>query len=155
SFIDFDTPSPKKRWVRLKKGVSVMAENVYVPPIGAVAPHPGLPSRHALKRAALVLATLAGTAAIAYFGYDYWTVGRFLESTDDAYVTADYTTVAPKISGYIADVLVRDNEPVNAGQLLARIDDRDFKAALDQAHADVAAANAAIRNFDAQLVLQQ
>jgi membrane fusion protein (multidrug efflux system) len=114
-----------------------------------------MPSLHAVKRAVLVLAALAGTAATAYFGYDYWSVGRFLESTDDAYVMADYTTVAPKISGYIADVLVQDNEPVKAGRLLARIDDRDFKTALDQAHADVAAADAAIRNLDAQVVLQQ
>jgi membrane fusion protein (multidrug efflux system) len=132
-----------------------MAENVQVTPIGAVAPLPAMPSRRALKRAALVLAAVAGTAAIAHFGYDYWTVGRFLESTDDAYVMADYTTIAPKISGYIADVLVQDNEPVKAGQLLARIDDRDFRTALDQAHADVAAADAAIHNLDAQLVLQQ
>jgi membrane fusion protein, multidrug efflux system len=70
-------------------------------------------------------------------------------------VTADYTTVAPKISGYIADVLVQDNESVKAGEILARIDDRDFKTALKQANADVAAADADIRNLDAQLVLQQ
>ena len=132
-----------------------MVENVYVAPIGAIAPLPAMPSRHPLKRAAAVLAAFAGTAAIAYFGYNYWTVGRFVESTDDAYVMADSTTIAPRISGYIADVLVLDNEPVKAGELLARIDDRDFKTALDQAHADVAAAAAAILNLDAQLVLQQ
>ena len=68
---------------------------------------------------------------------------------------ADYTTVAPKVSGYIAEVLVGDNETVKAGQVLARIDDRDFKTALDQAQADVAAAEAAIRNLDAQIALQQ
>ena len=133
-----------------------MAENDgHVARSRAAATLPALRSRHALKRAAFVLAALAGTAAIAYFGYDYWTVGRFLESTDDAFVMADYTTIAPKISGYIADVLVQDNEPVKAGQVLARIDDRDFKTALDQAQADVAAADAAVRNLDAQLVLQQ
>jgi membrane fusion protein (multidrug efflux system) len=113
------------------------------------------PSRQAIKHTALGLAALAGIAGAAYFGHAYWTVGRFLESTDDAYVQADYTTVAPKISGYIAEVLVRDNERVKAGQVLARIDDRDFRTALDQTRADVAAAEAAIRNLDAQLVLQQ
>jgi membrane fusion protein (multidrug efflux system) len=54
-------------------------------------------------------------------------------------VKADSTIISPKVSGYIAEVLVADNQPVKAGQLLARIDDRDFRTALDQAHADVAA----------------
>ena len=65
------------------------------------------------------------------------------------------TIIAPKVSGYIAEVLVGDNQPVEAGQLLARIDDRDFKTALNQAHADVAASEAAVRNLDAQIALQQ
>jgi membrane fusion protein (multidrug efflux system) len=114
-----------------------------------------IPSRGQLKRIALVLALLAGTAAGGYYGHDYWTTGRYLESTDDAYVKADSTIIAPKVSGYIAKVLVGDNQPVKAGQLLARIDDRDFRAALDQANADVAAAEASVRNLDAQIALQQ
>jgi len=81
--------------------------------------------------------------------------GRYLETTDDAYVKADSTIIAPKVSGYIAEVLVADNEPVKAGQVLARIDDRDFKTALNQAKADVAASEAAIRNLDAQIELQE
>src|SRR3954468_16937866 len=113
------------------------------------------PTRNMVRRAALALAFLAGTAAIVYWGHDYWVNGRFLETTDDAYVKADSTIVAPKVSGYIAKVLVSDNEKVKAGQLLAKIDDRDFKAALDQARADVAAAEASVRNLDAQLELQQ
>ena len=52
-------------------------------------------------------------------------------------------------------VLVGDNQPVKAGQMLARIDDRDFRTALEQAQADVAASEAAVRNLDAQLALQQ
>ncbi|MCA1478027.1 MULTISPECIES: HlyD family secretion protein [Bradyrhizobium] len=114
-----------------------------------------IPARNRVRRAALVLALLAGTATMAYYGHDYWTNGRYLESTDDAYVKADSTIVAPKVSGYIAKVLVGDNEKVRAGQLLAKIDDRDFKAALDQAKADVAAGEASVRNIDAQLELQQ
>src|SRR5437868_459598 len=113
------------------------------------------PSQRAVKRAALALALTLGIAAVADLGYDYLTTGRYLESTDDAYVKADSTIVSPKVSGYIAQVLVGDNQPVKAGQLLARIDDRDFKAALDQAHADVDAAEAAVRNLDAQIALQQ
>jgi membrane fusion protein, multidrug efflux system len=113
------------------------------------------PSRQAIKRAALGLALALGIAAAADFGYGYLTVGRYLESTDDAYVKADSTIVSPKVSGYIAEVLVGDNQPVKSGQLLARIDDRDFKTALHQADADVAASEAEVRNLDAQITLQQ
>jgi membrane fusion protein, multidrug efflux system len=113
------------------------------------------PSRQTIKRAALGLALVLGVAAAADFGYGYLTTGRYLESTDDAYVKADSTIVSPKVSGYIAEVLVGDNQPVKAGQLLARIDDRDFKTALNQSHADVAASEAAVRNLDAQIALQQ
>jgi membrane fusion protein (multidrug efflux system) len=113
------------------------------------------PSRLAIKRAALALAVALGVAVAADFGYGYLSTGRYLESTDDAYVKADSTIVSPKVSGYIADVLVGDNQAVKAGQLLARIDDRDFRTALDSARADVAGSEAAVRNLDAQIVLQQ
>lgn len=114
-----------------------------------------LPSRTTIKKSVLALALLAGTTALVGYGHHYWTTGRFLETTDDAYVKADYTTIAPKVPGYISDVLVRDNQHVTAGQVLARIDDRDYRAALAQAHADVSAAIAAIDNLTAQINLQQ
>ena len=113
------------------------------------------PYRQAIRRAALAVAVALGIAGAADFGYGYLTTGRYLESTDDAYVKADSTLVSPKVSGYLAEVLVGDNQPVKAGQLLARIDDRDFRTALNQAHADVAGAEAAVRNLDAQIALQQ
>src|SRR5882757_9729077 len=112
-------------------------------------------SRQAIKRTALALMLALGVAGAADFGYGYFTTGRYLESTDDAYVKADSTIISPKVSGYIAEVLVGDNQPVKTGQLLARIDDRDFRTALDQAHADVAGSEAAVRNLDAQTALQQ
>jgi membrane fusion protein (multidrug efflux system) len=96
-----------------------------------------------------------GIAAAADFSHYYLTTGRYLETTDDAYVKADSTIIAPKVSGYIAEVLVSDNEPVKAGQVLARIDDRDFKTTLNQAKADVAASEAAVRNLNAQIELQE
>ena len=98
------------------------------------------------------MAVLAGAA---WYGWDYWTVGQYLVSTDDAYVKADSTTIAPKVSGYLREVLVGDNERVNTGEVLARIDERDFEVALDQAKADVASANAAIASKQAQLGVQQ
>jgi membrane fusion protein (multidrug efflux system) len=112
------------------------------------------PSRRAIKRTALGLALALGVAGAVDFGYGYLTTGRYLESTDDAYVKADSTIVSPKVSGYLAEVLVGDNQPVKSGQLLARIDDRDFRTALDQAHADVAGSEATVRNLDAQIALQ-
>ncbi len=98
---------------------------------------------------------IAIIAAVGYYGHDYWQNGRFEVSTDDAYVQADNSSIAPKISGYLAEVLVKDNETVKAGQPLARIDDRDFRAALDQARADVAAALATIEAEQASLDIQQ
>jgi len=83
------------------------------------------PSRGTIKRAAMAVALALGVAAAADFGYGYLTTGRYLETTDDAYVQADSTIVSPKVSGYIAEVLVNDNQPVKAGQVLARIDERD------------------------------
>jgi membrane fusion protein, multidrug efflux system len=94
-------------------------------------------------------------AAAAAYGSYYWVVGRFLESTDDAYVQADSTIVAPKVSGYLSEVLVEDNQPVKAAQPLAKIDDRDYVASLDQAKADVATARADIENATAALEQQQ
>jgi membrane fusion protein (multidrug efflux system) len=111
-----------------------------------------------IRKIKLALAATVGLAALsgaAYWGVGYWQTGRFLQSTDDAYLQADYTTIAPKVSGYIAEVAVADNQPVKAGEVLARIDDRDFRTALDQAKAEVASGEADIRNMEAQIAQQQ
>src|SRR3954464_3587700 len=91
------------------------------------------------RKLLLTGAAIAALAGTAWYGWGYWAVGQYLVSTDDAYVRADSTTIAPKVTGYLQQVLVKDNERVTTGQVLARIDDRDFKVALDQAKADVAA----------------
>jgi len=91
-----------------------------------------------LKR---ILMASVGTAVLAgagTFGWYWFETGRFLESTNDAYIQADYTTIAPKVSGYISAVAVEDNQTVKAGQILARIDDRDYQTALAQAQAEAA-----------------
>ncbi|MDB5363027.1 MAG: HlyD family secretion protein [Rhodospirillales bacterium] len=115
----------------------------------------GAPRKLPLRKALLAGAGLLMLGAAGYFGWDYWTVGRFQVSTDDAYVQADNTTVAPKVSGYLDRVLVGDNERVKAGQVLAHIDDRDYRTALDQSKADVAAAEADIASKRASLETQQ
>ncbi|WP_027579035.1 HlyD family secretion protein [Bradyrhizobium sp. Ai1a-2] len=127
----------------------------------APAPEPVVPAsatasiKGKLRRIAFAGLAIAALSGAAWYGWDYWTVGRFLVSTDDAYVKADNTTIAPKVSGYLSAVLVGDNERVKAGQVLARIDDRDFKVALNQAKADVEAARAAVTSKRAQLDVQQ
>jgi membrane fusion protein (multidrug efflux system) len=108
-----------------------------------------------LRRALVLGAAILAIAAAAGYGRYYWTTGRFQVSTDDAYVQADSTIVAPKVSGYLSQVLVADNQPVTAGEPLAVIDDRDYAAALDQAKADVATAQAEIANATANLQQQQ
>jgi membrane fusion protein (multidrug efflux system) len=108
-----------------------------------------------LRKLLLTGAAIAALAGATWYGWDYWTVGQYLVSTDDAYVKADSTTIAPKVSGYLQLVAVKDNEHVATGQVLARIDDRDFKVALDQAKADVTAAEAAVASKRAQLDVQQ
>ncbi len=126
-----------------------------VPASEASAPAAKAASRTGLRRLLMAGAALAALAGASWYGYDYWTVGRFEVSTDDAYVKADNTTIAPKVSGYLHEVLVGDNERVKAGQVLARIDDRDYAVALEQARADVAAAEAAVSSKQAQLDVQQ
>src|SRR5262249_40270674 len=82
--------------------------------VSAPAARAGIKDRvRKLLMAGTAVALLAGAA---WYGWDYWTVGRFLVSTDDAYVKADNTTIAPKVSGYLTDVLVGDNQRVKAGQ---------------------------------------
>ncbi|WP_315809804.1 HlyD family secretion protein [Pseudomonas sp. C9-3] len=107
-------------------------------------------SRKALK---LAVAAAAVLGAGAYAGH-WWLDGRFLEKTDDAYVGGDVTVISPRVAGYIAELKVSDNQLVHAGDLLARIDDRDYRAALAKADGAVHAEEAALTNVDAQASLQ-
>ena len=93
-------------------------------------------------------------AASAWYGQHWWTVGRFIESTDDAYVGGDVTTMASKVPGYIDEVLVKDNQVVRAGDVLIRLDDRDYRTALARADAVVAGQRATLANLDATRRLQ-
>jgi membrane fusion protein, multidrug efflux system len=97
---------------------------------------------------------LIGSAAVCY-GWSWWTVGRFIESTDDAYVGGEVTTMASKVSGFVDTVAVTDNQAVRAGDLLVKLDDRDYRAQLAHAEASVAAQEAALANLEANARLQQ
>src|SRR4051794_8681833 len=88
-------------------------------------------------------------------GWYWWTEWRFVESTDDAYVHADTSVISPKIDGYIAEIRVRDNQPVGAGDVMFVIDDRDFAAKAAQAEAAVATAQATVTTYTNRLELQR
>jgi membrane fusion protein, multidrug efflux system len=114
-------------------------------------PRRGLLRRRPLAFAAGLLLFLAAAPA----SYLYWDYSSHFEYTDDAYIAARQFAIAPEVSGYITAVPVTDNEHVKKGQVIARIDDRTYLAALAQANAQVAAANANIENINAQLEVQQ
>lgn len=96
----------------------------------------------------MVLVVLALAASYWFF------VGRFIETTDDAYVGGDVTVMAPKVNGFVAEVLVRDNEFVHANQVLVRLDARDYDARLAQANAQVQSAQAVLTELEAKKSLQ-
>ena len=108
------------------------------------------------RRGLLLIAVgLASAAVTAGYGVHWYTTGRFFESTDDAYLSADNVTVAPKVPGYITELLVTDNQPVQRGDILAKIDARDYQTAVESAQADLESAEANAANIDAQLGEQQ
>jgi membrane fusion protein (multidrug efflux system) len=111
----------------------------------------GLLRRHpfAVPFAGIVLALLVAG------GYLYWDDARHYVTTDDAFIAARQYAIAPKVSGYVVAVPVTDNQHVSAGDVIARIDDRDYRAALAQTQAQVSAAQASIENIDAQTAVQQ
>jgi membrane fusion protein (multidrug efflux system) len=83
------------------------------------------PPKSGRKRILMGAAAIVALIGAAWFGYDYATTGRFLVSTDDAYVRANNTTIGAKVSGYIAELPVEENTRVHAGDLVARIDAGD------------------------------
>jgi membrane fusion protein (multidrug efflux system) len=98
---------------------------------------------------------LLAIGVAGYFGYGWWTVGRFTVTTDDAYVQAYNTTLAAKVSGYLASVPVTDNMQVRAGDVIATIDDGDYRLAVDSAREKVATQQATIARMGHQIEAQQ
>jgi membrane fusion protein (multidrug efflux system) len=93
--------------------------------------------------------------ALVAYGVRWWTVGRFIQSTDDAYLQADSVTIAPKVGGYITKVYVRDNQAVQAGAPLVELDTRQYQASLDQSKATLDARAADIQRAQADLRQQE
>lgn len=115
-----------------------------------------IPPRPVLfKRLLLMLLVAAALGLIGFYGVHWWTSGRFIEDTNDAYIGGDVTVIGPKVPGYIEQVLVTDNQQVQAGDLLIRLDSRDYRASLAKAEGAVAAEEALLANLDATEQLQQ
>jgi membrane fusion protein, multidrug efflux system len=105
------------------------------------------------KRRSFVLpvVVLAALAGAGWYGYDWWTNGRFLVSTDDAYIEGDIATISPKVTGYVAKVNVFANQEVKAGDVLATLDNGDYQNALDQANAQIVTEQLSLSRIDAQI----
>ncbi len=108
-----------------------------------------------LRNAALAAFVFACLAGASWYAYSWWTVGRFLESTDDAYVGGNITPLAPQVSGFISAIYVHDNDEVRKGQLLIQLDPGIYKAALDKAEALLQREKATLDNLRAKYALQQ
>ena len=106
-------------------------------------------------RLILLLMLLAAILGGVLWLVRYQTSGKFMQETNDAYIRADLVTIAPKVSGYVAEVLVADNQDVTAGQPLVRIDPRSYRAQAAQAEAQIAQAEASANASRAQIAQQR
>ncbi len=105
-----------------------------------------------------ILLALALTGVAGYgadWGWNWWIDGRFRETTDDAFLQSDKVVVAPKVGGFVAELAVGDNQPVHAGDILARIDDKDYQVALAQSEADLEKSKASLEGVGSALIQQQ
>lgn len=130
---------------------SAAAEN---PTLGAGATSQPAPKQSILGRRIAWLVFLAMVVAALAYTFHWWTVSRFLQSTNDAYLAADDVAAAPRVSGYVTEVLVRDNQWVRAGQPLVRIDPVNYRAVLAQDRATADARQADIVAAQAQIQQQ-
>ncbi|WP_409026922.1 HlyD family secretion protein [Janthinobacterium sp. SUN098] len=108
-----------------------------------------------LRSRAFLLGLALLACALAFCAWQLLFARGDEQGTDDAFVSADYTVLSPKVGGIVREVLVEDNQTVKAGQLLARIDDRDYQAGAASARAEVAGAEAQLANARATLQRQQ
>ncbi|MGA2495307.1 MAG: HlyD family secretion protein [Roseiarcus sp.] len=133
--------------------IATLGRDAAEPPAGGAPPT--APGRaRSPRRFVLPLIALAALGYGAYWGYNWFVEGRFLVSTDDAYVGADASVIAAKVAGHIVEVPVAENQKVHAGDLLARIDDGDYRLAVDAAKAKIATQDATIARFGRQIEAQ-
>lgn len=134
--------------LRIRRNAGDERPSVTIP---ASEQQPGFLRRHPFASGIGAIALVAAAAA----GALYWDDARHFQTTDDAFIAARQFAVAPKVPGYLTAVPVTDNQHVATGDVIARIDDRDYRVALAQAEAQVAAAQAGIEDVDAQIDVQK
>jgi len=125
------------------------------PPAAAATAAAPQAERRSGRKTILGLGAVLVLALGSWYGHHWWTVGRFVVSTDDAYVGAHTATIAAKIPGYIASVDVVDNAEVKGGDVIARIDDGDYKLAVETARDNVAIEQATVERIGKQTAAQQ
>ncbi|SHE76883.1 membrane fusion protein, multidrug efflux system [Kaistia soli DSM 19436] len=131
------------------------------PPVHEPAPTPAAqqplapaekpPAKGGRRRVILGAVALIAILAGSYYGHEWWTTGRFMISTDDAYVGADSSVVAPRIAGYVANVTAVDNASVKVGDPLVYLDDSDQKVAITAAENQIASQQASLDRIDKQI----
>jgi len=117
----------------------------------AETPPAGKPKGGGRRRVVFGAIALAVLGFGAWYGYDYWTTGRFMVSTDDAYIGGDIAGISPKVSGYVAKVDVVANQHVKTGDPLVTLDDGDYTIARDQAQAAINTQKLTLQRMDAQI----
>lgn len=137
----------------IKAGTSDPAQSAALPAVRPETPSPPPAPEPGRGRKKLVLAAVLAAAAAfgGYEGYGWWTHGRFMVSTDDAYVQADVTILAAKLSGYVATVEAANNQSVKSGDVIARIEDGDYRLALQSAKDKLATQQSTVERIARQV----
>ncbi len=144
---DFEAPSEQIEAPEAKN-VTEPAAEAQAAPQAAVAAEKPAPKRRKFLMPVIVLAAFA---AGGWYGYEWWTNGRFMISTDDAYIEGDIASISPKVSGYIEKVNVVANQHVKAGDALITLDKEDYRIAADQSQAQIDTEKLSLKRFDAQI----
>jgi len=153
--------SSQPKGLRLRSAETPGVQEAPAPPLDLApesTPQPAIPvlkRRRSRRRPVLLLVLLVAAVLGIWQGYRWWTVGRFIVWTDDAYVGAKTATLAAKVPGYIASLDVEDNAPVHSGDIIATIDDGDYKIAVDAASAKTRTQHATIDRLGQQIAAQQ
>lgn len=162
TLLRFDRPQPVERSLDRPHAADGAPLRAPQPEAKITQPSPAAPAAVAAtpvktgrKRIVLPVLLLAALGVGSYYGHAYWTNGRFVVSTDDAYVQADVSTLGIKVSGYVKSVMVRDGDRVKSGDVLVRLDDVDYRLALESAEAKRGTAGATLARIDQQVVAQQ
>ena len=144
----FPQPAPKDETV----AIPVLDEAPTLEPATPANDTAAKPAK-ARSRRPLIFAGVGLIALLAggYYGYDWFTTGRYIVSTDDAYVGGDIATISAKLAGDVATVNVVANQSVMAGDPLITLDDGDYRIARDQAQASIDTANLTLKRIDAQI----